>query len=139
MSSQNSTILAIDFGTKKMGIAVGQTITRTAQPLCTLSSPLLNNQWQSFQALINEWEPDKVLVGLPYNKAYDDTRTYEAALAFINEIKLRFNKPIVTIDEHLTSFAAKQLLLERGYNPKKVSLDAIAAMLILESWFNTYA
>lgn len=136
---QAKTVLGFDFGTRRIGVSVGQLVTRTAQPLLTLQTNEEGTPpWLQIQALIKEWQPDRLVVGLPYNETFDDQRTYQAALSFIEMLKIRFNMPVDTIDEHLSSFAAKTIMRERGIKPNKVPLDAMAATIILESWLNTH-
>lgn len=135
----SKTVLGFDFGTRRIGISVGQLITRTAQPLITLQTDKEGMPpWQQIELLIQEWQPDRLVVGLPYNETFNDQSTYQAALSFIEMLKIRFNMPVDTIDEHLSSFAAKAMMRERGIKLDKVPLDAMAATIILESWLNTH-
>ncbi|MFO1258280.1 MAG: Holliday junction resolvase RuvX [Gammaproteobacteria bacterium] len=136
---QFKTVLGFDFGTRRIGVSIGQRVTRTAQPLLTLQTDEEGaTPWQRIEALIKEWQPDRLVVGLPYNEAFNDQSTYQAALSFIEMLKSKFNIPVDTIDEHLSSFAAKAIMRERGIKPNKVPLDAMAATIILESWLNTH-
>jgi putative holliday junction resolvase len=134
----SKTILGFDFGTKRIGVAVGQLITRTAQPLVTLKTQEGIPPWPQIQALINEWRPNQLVVGLPYNTDFEDKTTYHAALSFIETLKIKYQLPVDSIDEHLSSFAAKRIMRERGIKPNKVPLDAMAATIILESWLNSH-
>ena len=134
----NITLLGFDFGTRKIGVAVGQSITCTAQPIATLPVPPESLPWSEMAKLIKTWQPDRLVVGLPYNEGFEDNSTYDAALRFIEALKTRFQLPVETVDEHLTSFSAKRIMQERGLKPNKVSVDALAAMLILESWLQNH-
>lgn len=129
------TVLGFDYGTKRIGIAVGQTLTRTATPLTTLRT-LHGEQpdWERIQALIREWKPGALVVGLPYNM--DDT---EAEIAprvkrFARQLDGRFHLPVHLVDERLTSHEAEQRLGSGAEGDGHI--DSLAAALILETWLN---
>lgn len=129
------TVLGFDYGTKRIGIAVGQTLTRTATPLTTLRT-LHGEQpdWERIQALIREWKPGALVVGLPYNM--DDT---EAEIAprvkrFARQLDGRFHLPVHLVDERLTSHEAEQRLGSSAEGDGRI--DSLAAALILETWLN---
>ena len=134
------TLCAFDFGTKRIGVAVGQTITKTASPLPVLSAKDGIPNWQEIDNILAQWKPQALVIGIPVNKDYDDRQLEYAAKKFGRRLKHRFSLPVFGIDEHLTSFAAKQALYEYGGESslRKNSIDSIAATLILESWFNKH-
>ena len=130
------TLLAFDYGTQNIGVAVGQKITSSATSLAPLKAKDGVPDWSQIEKLIQDWKPDLVLVGLPLNM--DDTESELSARArkFANRIHGRFGVKVEMEDERLTSFEAKGEVMSRGgsrdykHNP----IDSIAARLILESW-----
>ncbi len=130
------TLLAFDYGTKNIGVAVGQTITSSARPLTPLKAKDGIPDWTHIEKIIAEWKPDLVLVGLPLNM--DDTESELSARAkkFANRLNGRFGVKTEMVDERLTSFEAKGEVMSRGGSQdyKKNPVDCIAARLILESW-----
>ncbi len=122
MSQKNQTILAFDYGEKRIGVAVGNTITKTAEPLTIIQERNQDERWAAIQRLIIEWQPDFLAVGLP---TYPDGAPHEVtqkAKRFGNQLHGRFQKPVVWVDERYTSAA-----VERGN-------DALAAQLILQQY-----
>lgn len=130
------TLLAFDYGTKNIGVATGQTITRSANSLIPLKAKDGIPDWTQIEKLLTEWQPDLVLVGLPLNM--DDTESELSARArkFANRLHGRFGVKVELVDERLTSFAAKGEVMNRGGSRdyKNNPVDSIAAQLILESW-----
>jgi len=128
------TLLGFDFGTAKIGIAVGQTLTGTASALTTLRSIQQKPDWKGISTLIETWQPEAMVVGMPYDM--DDTEAQIAPLAkkFARQLEGRYHLPIYMADERLTSQTAR---LELNRAPKSYAeLDAIAAKLILETWLS---
>ena len=121
-------IMGFDFGTSKIGLAVGQKLTATASPLGKVGAKNGKPDWQQMDSIIKDWEPSLFVVGLPLNM--DDSRgdIAEAAERFARRLQGRYNVPFELIDERLTTFEA------RGHQPKDI--DATAACLILESWLS---
>ncbi len=130
------TLLAFDYGTQNIGVASGQTITRSANPQTPLKARDGIPDWNQVEKLLKEWQPDLVLVGLPLNM--DDTESELSARArkFANRLHGRFGVKVEMVDERLSSFEAKSEVMERGgsRNYKKNPVDSIAARVILESW-----
>ncbi len=124
----NLTLLCFDFGTKRIGVAVGQSITNTASPLETISVRNNKPDWESIEHLIENWRPDALIVGIPLKM--DDTKQdmTRAAEKFSRQLEGRFHLPVYGMDERLSSFEATQ---RTKYN---VPIDPIAAQAILESW-----
>ena len=132
-------LLGFDFGTKQIGVAVGQAITGQARELCTLKAQNGIPDWDKVQALIKEWQPDAIVVGLPLNM--DGTRSNMSDLAekFSRKLNGRFGVAVYTHDERLTTFEAKGERMARGgqkgsYRDNPV--DAIAAALLLQGWLD---
>jgi putative Holliday junction resolvase len=131
------TVLAFDFGLRRIGVAVGQTITRTAKPLPTLLAKNGEPDWREITRLIAEWRPEALVVGIPLNM--DGTKqaiTFEAE-AFAKRLAEDYHLPVHGMDERLSTRDARERLFEAGgYKKlKNTPIDGIAAQLILESWF----
>jgi putative Holliday junction resolvase len=126
-------LLGFDFGTKRIGVAVGQELTRTARALETLTSPDGGPDWAGISRLIEQWQPDALVLGLPLNLDGSDHEITRLARRFGNRLRGRYNLPVYTIDERLSSAEAEALLAERGRFDKE-DVDKVAAQVILQSW-----
>jgi len=131
------TLLVFDYGTKNIGVASGQTITHSANPLAPLKAKDGIPDWNQIEQLLTEWKPDLVLVGLPLNMDGSESELSARARKFANRIQGRFGTKIEMVDERLTSFEAKGEVMSRGGSRdyKNNPVDSIAARLILEGWF----
>lgn len=132
-----NTVLAFDFGTSSIGCAVGQSITGTAQGLPAFKARDGIPDWQQIERVIQEWQPDLLVIGLPLNMDGTPQPLTERARKFANRLNGRFNLPIALQDERLTTVEARSMIFERGgYRAlKKQKVDSISACLILESWY----
>jgi putative Holliday junction resolvase len=130
-------IIAFDFGMKRIGIAIGQTVTQTARPLDTIQAKDGHPNWQAITKLIKNWLPDALVVGIPVNMDGTSQPITFRALEFATLLRERFNLPVFEIDERLTSKDAKeQLFSEGGYKAlQDGQVDRLAAQLILQNWF----
>ncbi len=138
------TAMAFDFGTKRIGVAVGQSITGTASPLSILSAKDGVPDWEVLEKLITEWRPSVFIVGMPFNMDGGENEMTSLAQKFSQRLQGRFNVPCFTIDERLSSREArdikKQLADQQGKKYKeKEAIDSLAAQLILENWFSVNA
>jgi len=122
-------LLCFDFGTKRIGVAVGQTITQTATPLQTVRNKNNRPDWNNIEQLIDEWQPDALVVGLPLNMMDEVQEMTIASEKFMRQLHGRFHLPVYSIDERLSSFEAAQR------TGKTTDLDPVAAQAILETWF----
>ena len=131
------TLLGFDFGTKSIGIAVGQEITGSANPLQALTARDGIPNWDHIEAVVNEWQPDLIVVGLPLNMDGTNQPVTFAAKKFANRLASRYGIPVQTQDERLSTVDARaQLFAQGGYkNLSKGNVDNLSAKLILESWF----
>ncbi|WP_394128957.1 Holliday junction resolvase RuvX [Shewanella maritima] len=131
------TVLGFDFGTKSIGIAIGQAVTGTARPLLSIKANDGIPNWDQIGDLIKEWQPDIVVVGLPLNMDGTEQEMTQRARKFANRINGRFGIKIATQDERLTTADAKARLFELGgYKAlTKDQVDAVSAVLIVESYF----
>jgi len=138
MSSTINQALAFDFGTSRIGVAAGQSITGTASPLNPISARDGIPDWGQIATLINEWQPNALVIGIPLN--YDGTISDMAhrARKFANRLHERYKIPCFLMDERLSTAEAKEIHFAAGGsdNFKEESVDGLAAQLILESWFN---
>ncbi len=130
-------VLAFDFGTRRIGVAVGQELIGSGKPLQMLPARDGIPDWNTIAALLAEWQPDLVVVGLPLNM--DDTENDMCARArkFGKRIHGRFNVPVEMVDERLTSYEAKGDVMATGGSRDfgRHGIDDLAAVLILETWF----
>ncbi|HUW26811.1 MAG TPA: Holliday junction resolvase RuvX [Gallionella sp.] len=134
----DGTLLAFDFGTRRIGIAVGNTLLRQANPLTVINDEKNEKRFTEITALLAEWQPAALVVGLPSN---DDGSPHElTALCrrFANRLKGRFNLPIILVDERYTSLAASARLNEQGIHGRKQKtlIDQYAAQQILQAYFD---
>ncbi|MBO2581516.1 Holliday junction resolvase RuvX [Shewanella algae] len=131
------TVLGFDFGTKSIGIAIGQQLTGSASPLTSIKAVDGIPDWQQIAALIEEWQPDLVVVGLPLNMDGTEQEMTQRARKFANRIAGRFGIKVATQDERLTTADAKARLFELGGFKAltKGQIDAVSAVLIIESYF----
>ncbi|BDM65272.1 putative pre-16S rRNA nuclease [Shewanella sp. NFH-SH190041] len=131
------TVLGFDYGTKSIGVAIGQQLTGSANPLTSLKAVDGIPKWEQIEALIKEWQPDFIVVGLPLNMDGTEQEMTLRARKFANRINGRFGIKVVTQDERLTTTDAKARLFELGgYKAlTKDQVDAVSAVLIIESYF----
>jgi len=125
-------ILAFDFGTQYIGIAVGQTITGTSSPLVILNvKEESKNLWKTIENLLSEWKPEIVLVGKPLNMDGTDSHFMKEVDKFVKKLSRISKAPCELVDERLTSFEAKQLVSGKD---KLNRLDDLAAKIFLDNW-----
>ncbi|MDX1551728.1 MAG: Holliday junction resolvase RuvX [Marinobacter sp.] len=134
----NRRVLAFDFGTRRIGVASGQELLGTGKPLTMLPARDGVPDWDQIGRLLEEWKPDRVLVGLPLNM--DDTENDMCARArkFGKRLHGRFHVEVEMVDERLTSFEAKGDVMAAGGSRDfgRDGVDDRAAVLILETWFH---
>lgn len=132
MTEETKTLICFDFGEKRIGAAIGQTVTRTATPLQTIPVRGARPDWPAIDRLIAEWTPDALVVGLPLNM--DGTEQWITARArrFANRLHGRSGLPVHLADERLSTREAWNRLVESG--TRRRGPDPIAAQVILEGW-----
>jgi len=125
-------LLGFDFGPRKIGVAVGQLVTRSASALTTIRSRRNGPDWPRIKQLVREWQPTGAVVGLPFNM--DDTESTMApgARRFARQLGERCGLEVHLVDERLTSLEARRQLGRDAAPPE--AIDAVAAKLILETW-----
>lgn len=132
-------IMGFDFGTVRIGVAIGQQITHGARPLTTLKTRRGFPDWDAITSLVQEWHPILFVVGLPYYADGAPNKVTKAALHFSQDLQVRYQLPVKTVDEHLTSQEAKTYIKQKridGSRQAQQAIDAVAAAIILESWFS---
>ena len=136
MKNPPETLLGFDFGTKRIGVAIGQMITKTARPLCVIPAKNGVPHWETIAKLIKDWQPDALVVGVPLNMDGTEQPLTRAAKKFSDLLHERFQLPVHGIDERLSSVEARARLFDAGgYKAlKNTAIDSIAAQLILQNW-----
>ena len=125
-------VISFDFGTKKIGVAVGQTETKTSSPLQIVFSKNNTVNWDEIGSIVNEWKPNLILVGKPLNMDGSDSDMMEKVDIFYKKLEKISKIPCEYVDERLTSFEARESLTEI----KKDLIDAHAAKILIDQWFN---
>jgi putative holliday junction resolvase len=140
--THDETYLGFDFGSKKIGVAVGHLVTGIASPLLTLRSPNQNPDWTGISKLINEWRPIGLVVGISKQMDGSDNLITPRMLKFCRQLDGRYHLPVFQQDETLSTFEAKQMLFDE-VNLSATKLwavqDQLAAQLILQTWLNDNA
>lgn len=136
-----ATYLGFDFGEKRIGVAVGQSVSRTAAPLRTILSAPLAERWRAISDLVQQWRPAALIVGLSYQLDGSENPITAKTLRFCRQLEDRYHLPVFTIDETLTTAAARSLFYAR---PRRKSArfeqvkDEMAAQLILQTWLEIH-
>lgn len=129
MSDSSRTALGFDYGERRIGVAVGQTITRTASPLATLVARDGQPDWRAVQKLVDDWRPDCLVLGMPGTADGRPHALAEPIARFARRLEGRFGLKVEFVDERLSSHEAADTARESRHG-----IDAHAAALILETW-----
>jgi putative holliday junction resolvase len=137
-TTSDATVLAFDFGTRKIGVAIGNAVTRIARPLTTITGDANAARFDSIAALIAEWQPDMLVVGRPLHADGKEHEMTARADRFARQLAARFGLDVKCVDERFTTVTADAELTSAGVHGKdrKSARDAVAAQLILQSWFD---
>ena len=132
------TVMAFDFGEKRIGVATGETMLKVAHPLTTINTEENEVKFSQIEKLIQEWRPALLVVGLPMYMDGESHLLTHLSKKFAQRLEGRFNLPIVMMDERLSSVEAAQNLSAAGVKStkQKAMLDAVAAQSILQSYFD---
>lgn len=132
------TVLAFDFGTRRIGVAVGEMMLGSARPLTTIAAEANDARFAAIGKLIEEWQPSRLVVGLPLSLDGESHEMTDRCRRFARQLEGRYRLPVQMVDERLTSTTAEESLRERGQNwrRRKASLDAEAAATLLQSHFD---
>ena len=129
-------ILAFDYGTHHIGVAVGQTVTKTSSPLVVLNVAREGKEiWNTISRLIDEWKPDRLLVGMPLNMDGTPSEMMKKVDPFLKKLQKISSIPCELVDERLTSFEAKQLM---QVDSKDDRIDDLAAKIFLDNWIELH-
>jgi putative holliday junction resolvase len=134
-------VLGFDFGQRRIGVACGDTVSRTATPLDAVQAGSSGPRWEAIESLLREWQPALAVVGLPYNVDGSDSAMTQAARQFAAELERRCRLRVVLVDERYSSREAEARLKSarasglRRRRVGKADVDAAAACIILERWF----
>lgn len=134
----DGTILAFDFGTRRIGVAVGEMMLRTARPLTTISGEANAARFEAIGRLIAEWQPARLVVGLPLALDGSEHEMTARCRRFANQLHGRYQLPVDFADERLSSVTAEERLHARGVSTgrNKAAVDAEAAAVILQTYFD---
>lgn len=138
----SDTLIGLDFGKRRIGVAVGSLVSGQAQPLGSVENSESGMNWPALERYVDEWQPGRFVVGLPRSLDGRDTLMSESARNFAARIKARFGLPVSLVDEQLSSTEAREHLREArrsGQRRKRVGrmdIDPMAAKIILETWIN---
>jgi putative holliday junction resolvase len=137
-------VLAFDYGTRRIGVASGNTLSRVGQALCTLECKQQQTPWTDIDQLLRDYLPSQLVVGLPYNDDGSPTGMTPAAQAFATELRERSGLPVTLVDErHSSREAERELAWMRrsGVKTRRVThadVDKVAAKVVLDRWFSTH-
>ncbi len=132
--------MSFDFGLKRIGVAVGQTVTKTAHPEGMIPAENGEPRWDLLESMIKKWRPKALVVGVPLNMDGTEQKMTLNARAFIDKLKDKCGLPVFGVDERLTTVEARARIFESGgYKAlKKTSIDAVAAKILLEAWLEEF-
>jgi putative holliday junction resolvase len=136
--ADDATVLAFDFGTRKIGVAVGNTLVRVAHRLTTIRDEANAARFAAIDALVAEWAPGALVVGRPLDGDGTVQEMTARAERFARQLEGRYRLPVARVDERFTSRAAATVLREAGMRgrARDAALDEVAAQMILQSWFD---
>jgi putative Holliday junction resolvase len=141
--SHYRTLLGFDYGSKRIGVAVGQELTRSATGLRTLHNNHSGPDWPAIAELIREWQPELLVIGMPHNMDDSPHPLAEVVQNFGKQLEQRYNLPVVWIDERLSSLEAEAQLAHSSHSRTskrdKANIDKLAAAIILQTWLNSQA
>lgn len=132
------TIIAFDFGLRRIGVAVGQQVTKSASAIGVVANGTSGPDWRSIGQIIAEWKPARLVVGLPTQPDGTPARLTARIMRFMDELH-RYGRPVESMDENFSSWEAGRLLAEqratgRRGRVRKEDIDSTAAVLIAERW-----
>jgi putative Holliday junction resolvase len=136
-------LLALDFGLRRIGVASGTRLTGTASALTTVNADNGIPNWPELDQIVKEWMPDMFVLGLPYNKQGGESEMTAAVRQFAATLESRYQLPTDFVDERYTSAEASTLLKEqrrqglRNKRVQKSDVDSLSAQLIAESWMRS--
>lgn len=130
MPDEQRTLLCFDYGLKKIGVAIGNTLICQARPLTILRPTTKVERFAQIEALLKEWQPDEVVVGLPLTLTGDEQYASLRCRRFANQLHGRYGLVVHLVDERGSSMEAQEILATNADD------DAVAAAVILQRWFD---
>lgn len=128
------TLIGFDFGLRRIGVAIGQTITRTASPEAIVDSKDGKPNWEHISQLFEKWQPSAIVVGLPMRLDGTEQALTQPARKFGQRLSGRYGRPVFFIEEQLSSIEAEKRQNSRSKRGKNEHIDDHAAQIILENW-----
>ncbi len=140
--TNTTTVLGFDYGARRIGVAVGNGLTRGGRALEVVTNGAQGPDWMRLDTLLREWRPDVLLVGLPLTMEGAEQQSSRAARAFATALGERYRVPLHLVDERLSSMEAARRFADRRANGQSrrkdaQTLDAVAAEVIVESWLTS--
>jgi putative Holliday junction resolvase len=137
---RDETLLAFDFGMKRIGVAIGELRLGQARDLTTIHAEANEIRFSAIEKLLAEWRPGRLIVGRPLN---DDASPHDMTARcerFANQLHGRYGLPVELVDERFSSVEADADLRQRGldWRQRKARVDAVAARIILQNWFDAH-
>lgn len=138
-SRESLIVMAFDFGTRRIGVALGNTLTGTARPLTVLDAPDPAARLAAAVAVVGQWQAQRVIVGIPVHADGTAHAMTRRAAAFVRDLAARIAVPVEGADErHTTALAQQQLDGAHAGRPGRTTRDAVAAQLILQGWLDAH-
>ncbi|HVE49501.1 MAG TPA: Holliday junction resolvase RuvX [Casimicrobiaceae bacterium] len=139
-TASDATVLAFDFGTRRIGVAVGNTIVRVAHALTTIDASAAAPRFAAIAALIDEWHPQRLVVGVPLHDDGSEHAITARARGFARQLEGRYRLPVDEVDErYTTELAAFELAAQRAGRRGRARRDEVAAKHILQGYFDGLA
>ncbi|MDO8959619.1 MAG: Holliday junction resolvase RuvX [Rhodocyclaceae bacterium] len=136
--TEGGTVMAFDFGLKRIGVAIGETLIASARPLAIIEDEINDRRFAAIGKLIAEWQPARLVVGLPRHVDGSDHAFAARCDRFARQLSGRFGLPVEFVDERFSSCAATSQLADQGAG-RRARVDAAAAAIILQDWFDQHA
>lgn len=132
------TVLCFDFGERRIGVAMGETLVGISHPLVTVDAVANDERFAAIGALLDEWKPAALVVGLPMYADGNEHEMTRLSRKFARRLLARYALPVYLVDERFTSMVAESMLKEAGLSGRKQkpALDQVAAQAILQTWFD---
>ena len=139
INESEGNILSFDFGEKRIGVAIGNNITKNSHPLETINTAKVKERYKIIESLLMTWKPIKLVIGYPLNEDGTISKMSLLAKKFGTKLKNKYNIPTIMIDERFSSIEADLELkkFEKNFKKRKIVIDQVAAMIILDSFFQS--
>ena len=137
-NQREGNIIGFDFGQKRIGVAIGNNISKSAQALITIESTSSNQKFEVIQKIMDEWQPVSIVVGMPFNVDGSEHKVTNLCKKFAKQLEQKYALPIHLIDERYTSIEASYEIQDKKIDlkKKKLLIDQIAAKIILQSYLD---